>query len=327
MRLGGDEFAILIEDELSLDVSVEIAERVQRALDAPFPLCGREVFVRASIGIAELRAGNTADDLLRNADVAMYRAKDGGKGCFAIYESGMHTAAVQRLELRSEIERAVSEGELAVVYQPIVDLGRELIVGAEALVRWQHPTLGLIAPDQFIPLAEETGLIVPLGRWVLEQTCHEARLLADRTGGNLPVMLGVNVSGRQLQEAGFTAMVATVLATSGLEPDRLMLEITESALMENSTLMADRLAVAQLPVSLPRGRHQDRQELRRRDRGRRGRPAARDRRRPRAGVPLRQADAGGGAAPADRCRARLDRAARGLLTGALQRSELSWPAC
>ena len=240
-RLGGDEFAILTEDEHSLEVAVSIAERVQRALEAPFPLSGKEVFVRASIGIAQLGEGDTAGDLLRNADVAMYRAKDAGKGRFAIYEAGMHTAAVQRLELRAEIERAVAHGELAIVYQPIVDLGRETITGAEALVRWRHPTRGLIAPDQFIPIAEETGLIVPLGRWVLEQACREARLLADRTGGSVPTMIGVNVSGRELQEDGFAEMVSNILASTGLEPGRLMLEITESVLMEGSGLMSARL--------------------------------------------------------------------------------------
>jgi diguanylate cyclase (GGDEF)-like protein/PAS domain S-box-containing protein len=241
-RLGGDEFAVLIEDENSLNVAVPIAERVQRALDAPFPLNGREVFVTVSIGIADLRADDTADDLLRNADVAMYRAKGAGKGRFAIYVPDMHASAVQRLELRSEIERAVAEGELAVVYQPIIDLARQTITGAEALVRWLHPTRGLIAPDEFIPLAEETGLIVPLGRWVLKQACRDARLLADRTGGSLPTMIGVNVSGRQLQDEGFAEMVSNVLASTGLEPGRLMLEITESVVMEDSGLMSARFA-------------------------------------------------------------------------------------
>ena len=240
-RLGGDEFAILIEDEDALDVAVSIAGRVQRVLEAPFPLSGKEVFVRASIGIAELHDGDSADDLLRNADVAMYRAKATGKGCFAVYEAQMHVAAVHRLELRAEIERAVSEGELAVLYQPIIDLGRETIIGAEALVRWRHPTRGLISPDEFIPLAEETGLIVPLGRWVLEQACREARLLADRTGGGVPAMIGVNVSGRQLQDEDFVQTVAAVLESTGLEPERLMLEITESVLMENTVTMSARL--------------------------------------------------------------------------------------
>jgi diguanylate cyclase (GGDEF)-like protein/PAS domain S-box-containing protein len=241
-RLGGDEFAVLIEDEHAHDVAVAVAERLQRALEASFPLNGKEVFVRASIGIAELHEGETADDLLRNADVAMYRAKGSGKGRFAVYEASMHAAAVQRLELRAEIERAVSEGELAVLYQPIIDLGRDAITGAEALVRWQHPTRGLMSPADFIPLAEETGLIVPLGRWVLEQACREARHLVDRTGGAVPAIIGVNVSGRQLQDDGFTATVASVLESTGLEPERLMLEITESVLMDDSPTTGIRLA-------------------------------------------------------------------------------------
>ena len=240
-RLGGDEFAILIEDEQSLEAAIAITVRVQRAFEPPFPLSGKEVFVRASIGIAKLHPGDTADDLLRNADVAMYRAKSAGKGGFAIYEAEMHTSALQRLELRAEIERAVAEGEFAVVYQPIIDLTSETITGVKALVRWRHPTRGLIAPGEFIPLAEETGLIVPLGSWVLEQACREARVLADRTGGRLPTMIGVNVSGRQLQNDGFAELVSNVLAATRLEPSRLMLEITETMLMEDSELMAARL--------------------------------------------------------------------------------------
>ena len=241
-RLGGDEFAVLIEDENALEAAVAIAERIQRALDATLPLNGKDVVMHASIGIAQLREGDTAGDLLRNADVAMYRAKGSGKGRFAVYDAGMHAAAVQRFELRAEIERAVLEGELSVLYQPIIDLGRDEIAGMEALVRWNHPTRGLVSPAEFIPLAEETGLIVPLGRWVLEQACLEARLLSDRTGGSVPQLIGVNVSGRQLQDESFADTVAAVLASTGLEPSRLMLEITESVLMEDSLVTGERLA-------------------------------------------------------------------------------------
>src|SRR5204862_508380 len=167
---------------------------------APFDLRGREFFISASIGIAA--GAGDAETLLRDADLAMYRAKGRGKGRYAVYEPGMHTAIVERLELEVDLKRALEREELAIAYQPIFDLATGAVAGMEALVRWQHPTRGLVLPESFVPLAEESGLIHELGRWVLRSACHQAALWRARYPGHPGLRVGVNVSGAQLREPG-----------------------------------------------------------------------------------------------------------------------------
>jgi len=222
-RLGGDEFAILLEDLTDAQAPVQVAERVLAALGTPFTLDGREVFVQASIGISLSAFGATdADELLRDADLAMYVAKRRGKGRYELFEPGMLAETVERLELE-------------VHYQPSVDLAEERIVGVEALVRWRHPERGLVSPVEFIPVAEETGLIVPIGRWVLEQACRQAVAWRQAAGpGDEPLRVSVNLSGRQLQQPDLVEQVAAVLADTGLPPEHLVLEITESMLLEDA---------------------------------------------------------------------------------------------
>ena len=172
-RLGGDEFAILVEEVAEASDAARAAQRILDALDSPFELRGREVYIGASIGIAT--GAGSAETLLRNADLAMYRAKGRGKGRYAIFEPEMHTAIVERLELEVDLKRAVQREELVLAYQPIFSLRGGAIAGLEALVRWQHPTLGLVVPDRFVPLAEESGQIQALGRWVLRRACQQGR--------------------------------------------------------------------------------------------------------------------------------------------------------
>jgi diguanylate cyclase (GGDEF)-like protein len=229
-RLGGDEFGILLEELREPGDAARAAQRLLDALKAPFELREREFYVSASIGIAP--GTGDAETLLRDADLAMYRAKSRGKGRYAVYEPSMHTAIVERLELEVDLKRALEQGELAVVYQPIFSLVDGTVTGVEALVRWQHPTRGVVMPESFVPMAEESGLISELGRWVLKKACHQGALWRAKYPGHPGLGIGINVSGAQLREPGLVDEVAVALAESQLEPTGLTLEITETALME-----------------------------------------------------------------------------------------------
>jgi diguanylate cyclase (GGDEF)-like protein len=238
-RIGGDEFAILLGDVGNPDRAPRVAERVIAALGEPFTVLGREVFVSASIGIAYGRSD--AQNLLRNADVAMYRAKRSGEGgAYAIFEPSMHAAVIERLEIEADLRRAIERDELVLHYQPIIELASSRVAGLEALLRWAHPRRGLVMPFEFIPLAEETRLILELGRWVLREACRQAAAWradprTDRT------WVSVNLSGVQLLDSSLDAEVAAALADSGLEPASLTLEITETVLVQDVAAAVDRL--------------------------------------------------------------------------------------
>ncbi|MBV9820693.1 MAG: EAL domain-containing protein [Actinobacteria bacterium] len=237
-RLGGDEFAILM-DAADLAEARTLAERVQTALAAPLVLGEESLTVRASIGLAQAVPGEmTADEVLRNAEVAMYSAKDGCESGIALYESRLHAEALERLELRADLQRALHRTELILYYQPTVELATGRVVGFEALVRWQHPSRGFLSPALFIPMAEETGLILPLGAWVLREACVAAAGM--QRGGQRPTM-SVNVSAQQLAQPGFVQAVVDALAHSGLASDRLVLEITETVVLRDLAAVAPRL--------------------------------------------------------------------------------------
>jgi diguanylate cyclase (GGDEF)-like protein len=235
-RLGGDEFAVLLQESRERDEGPRVAERMLAALRDPFMLHGNEVFITASIGIATGR--EEADDLLRNADVAMYRAKATGKDRHEVFEPGMHAAAVARLELEGDLQRALERDELILNYQPLVSLGTGGVLGVEALVRWRHPRRGLVPPMDFIPLAEETGLILPIGRWILTEACRQ---VASWQRENPGLTLTVNISGLQLQSPGLDEDVRRALESSGVPPRTLVLEITETTLMHDSEASVGRL--------------------------------------------------------------------------------------
>ena len=236
-RLGGDEFAVLLEDLASTREAVGVAERIIAALDAPVLVAGREVLVSASIGIATGDGGS--EDLLRHADVAMYRAKATGKGRYAMFEQGMQAEVIERLELEADLQRAVDRGEIEVFYQPIMRLGSEELAGHEALVRWRHPTRGLMSPLSFVPVAEETGLIVPVGRFVLREACRQAAAWRAMVPGELT--MHVNLSGRQLEDPALVGEVSSILRETGLPAGRLVLEITETVLMHDTEATIERL--------------------------------------------------------------------------------------
>jgi diguanylate cyclase (GGDEF)-like protein/PAS domain S-box-containing protein len=231
-RMGGDEFAVLIEDPVEAEAPLAVAQRLLAALEAPFERDAKELFVHASVGVATSTSrSQTADELLRDADVSMYMAKSNGKNRVELFVPSMHEAALARFALKADLERAVERGEFALVYQPIMHLATGEVAGVEALLRWHHPRRGLVGPTEFIPVAEETGLIIRLGRWVLEQACSQARAWDEET--STPLSMSVNVSARQVQAPGFVDEVAQVLATTGLAPARLTLELTESVLMQD----------------------------------------------------------------------------------------------
>jgi diguanylate cyclase (GGDEF)-like protein len=227
-RFGGDEFTVLLEDIGSVEDANAAAQAIRDALRSPIDIDEREVFATASIGIAVSTPGqDTPGDLVRNADVALYRAKASGRAQSVVFDPSLDSVAVGRLELETELRRALDQGELEVHYQPIVHLPSGHIQEMEALVRWRHPHYGLIAPDRFIPLAEETGLIIPMGMMVLETACRQLRTWRIQSGDN-ELAMSVNLSARQFQHPTLVDDIARVLRESDLAPSSLMLEITES---------------------------------------------------------------------------------------------------
>ncbi len=232
-RLGGDEFALVIEDVQEND-KLAVIERINRALTAPFLVAGLPRQIGASIGMA-LSRGNidTPGDLLRRADMAMYASKREGQSGNAVFETGMHTALIFRLEMKSDLQRALTEREFVLHYQPIVELPESRTIALEALVRWNRPGGGLVPPGKFIPLAEETGMIVPLGWWVLAESCRQFSIWQKKNAKHRDMTLHVNLSAKQLHDAQATARVTEALASSGLAADRIVLELTENSLMQD----------------------------------------------------------------------------------------------
>jgi len=242
-RLGGDEFAVLIDDMGSAREANAVAERIHEALEASFQIAGQDVFTTASIGVASGPSNyERADEVLRDADLAMHRAKASGTGRSEVFNAAMHTRAVQLLNLETDLRRAVERGEMTLYFQPIVSLESGRIVGFETLIRWNHTERGLVSPDEFVPLAEETGVIVELGEWVLGEACRQMGDWQSRYVLDPPLVVSVNLSVRQFSQLTLVSDVCQSLAKTGLDPRHLKLEITETALMENSERAATMLA-------------------------------------------------------------------------------------
>jgi diguanylate cyclase (GGDEF)-like protein/PAS domain S-box-containing protein len=240
-RLGGDEFALLVEDATLAD-AIRVVERTLDALRAPFTISGREISVTASAGISVAADDNvSAADMLRNADIAMYSAKSAGKARFEVYQAEMYHATIERLEMRSGLEEALSRDQFVLHYQPVMDLRGSTITGVEALIRWDHPERGLVAPLQFIPVAEESGIIVPIGRWVLRQACLDGQRLRRQHPDAEGLVMGVNLSMRQLRYTGIVGDVSAALDVSGLPAANLLLEVTESLVMHEPEEVISRL--------------------------------------------------------------------------------------
>ena len=242
-RLGGDEFAVLLTGVRGREHVLPVLKRVETMLGTPVRIGETDVKPSGSIGIALSRQESDVTELLRHADVAMYAAKGNSRGesvCF--FEPEMQAAVQQRAQLETDLRRAIEKGELTLAYQPLVELATGGAYGVEALVRWNHPVMGRIPPDRFIPLAEETGMIISLGRWVLHTACRVVGEWQKTRKRQQPVLLSVNLSARQLVDEHIVADVADALSASGLEPGTLVLELTESALLEDTTTVMQRLA-------------------------------------------------------------------------------------
>jgi diguanylate cyclase (GGDEF)-like protein/PAS domain S-box-containing protein len=242
-RFGGDEFAILLEAIEDAQEAADTAERILEDLGRTLTLDHKEIGIRASLGISVVQgeAVADADELIRNADAAMYIAKRDGKGGYRLFEPAMHEGVLRRLELRADLQRAMASDQLELHYQPVVDLRTGATTGVEALLRWRHPERGLVPPDEFIPFAEEMGLIVPIGRWVLREGCRQAVALQAARPEGPPLTMAVNLSVKQLQNSDIVADVRDALETSGLAPAHLTLEITETVMMADTDLAVQRL--------------------------------------------------------------------------------------
>jgi diguanylate cyclase (GGDEF)-like protein len=238
-RLGGDEFAILLDGIPNQAEATNMARRIQEKLMSPFNLSGHEVFTSTSIGIAVSSTGyDHPENMLRDADTAMYRAKAQGKACYEVFDKGMHTHAVYLLQMENDLRRAIDREELRVYYQPIVSLDNGQLAGFEALIRWQHPERGFINPSDFIPLAEDTGLIVPLGLWILKRACQQLCKWQWQSPANRSLFMSVNLSGKQVAVPSLVSDISEILEETHVDPKHLKLEITESAVMENADMAA-----------------------------------------------------------------------------------------
>jgi len=234
-RFGGDEFGIILDPVVDADHARRIVERIGTDLRTPFPMGGREWFISASLGITVGQPGRaTPDEMLREAEIAMVRAKGDPSLRYVLFEPSMSDQTMDRIDMENDLRRAIERGELRVHYQPLIDLTTDRIVGFEALVRWQHPVRGLVPPLSFIPLAEETGLIIPLGRWVLETACRQAMRWRDARPEGPELMMSVNLSARQFVQPDLVDQVEAILTETGLDPSTLELEITESVVMDQS---------------------------------------------------------------------------------------------
>jgi diguanylate cyclase (GGDEF)-like protein/PAS domain S-box-containing protein len=250
-RLGGDEFAVLLEQLGDAEDAARLAERILAAFREPWELDGHLLDVSASVGVAIRSDGETAEDVLRNADAAMYHAKGRGRGRWELFAPRMYSEARARLEMQADLRVAEQRGELSLHYQPIVRLATGEVTGAEALIRWEHPERGRQRPDSFVPLAEETGLIIPIGRWVLGQACHDAAHWLASGVASPDLKVTVNVSLRQFQDPGFVDDVRSALANAHLAPHSLVLELTESTLLDDAdACLASLQAIKALGVRL-----------------------------------------------------------------------------
>jgi diguanylate cyclase (GGDEF)-like protein/PAS domain S-box-containing protein len=239
-RLGGDEFAIILDRIKSINDATQAANRLQQDLTAPFKLSGHEVFVSASIGISHsLVPYNSPEEFIRNADIAMYRAKENGRGSFELFDIGMQERVTERLQLEIDLRRALSHKEFQMHFQPIISLENWRIMGFEALIRWKHPENGFISPLKFIPIAEETGLIIQIGQWVLLESCKQIRLWQEKYPSNPPLTISVNLSGIQFCDPNLIPSIKEILAETNLDASCLKIEITESAIIENIDAATD----------------------------------------------------------------------------------------
>ncbi|MDQ6816479.1 MAG: EAL domain-containing protein, partial [Actinomycetota bacterium] len=238
-RFGGDEFGILLEDITGEHDAIEMAERIASTFTRPFVLAGNEHFVTASVGIAIARGGELAQELIRDADSAMYRAKERGRARYELFDEIMRGRAIARLRVENDLRRALERGELRLDYQPVVSLRDHSIVSVEALVRWEHPERGVIAPGEFIPVAEENGMIEQIGRWVLDRACRQAARWCSLRPDSAPIGVSVNLSAVQVGKRDLADTVATVLRATGLDPGCLSLEITETVMLRDVEPLAD----------------------------------------------------------------------------------------
>jgi len=241
-RLGGDEFAILLDGIPDSGEATSMAKRIQQKLESPFNLSGHEVFTTTSIGIALSSTGyDHPENMLRDADTAMYRAKAQGKACYEVFDKGMHARAVHLLQMENDLRRALDREELRVYYQPIVSLDNGQLAGFEALIRWQHPERGFINPADFIPLAEDTGMIAPIGLWILKRACQQLAQWQWQSPANRSLFMSVNLSGKQVAEPDLVGQIRQILEETHVDARHLKLEITESVVMENAELAAQLL--------------------------------------------------------------------------------------
>ena len=243
-RLGGDEFVVLFEDLPRINDALRVAERIQRAFEPAFVLQGQEAYTTCSMGLALGNSSSTApSELLRDAEVAMYRAKAKREGSIEVFDPSMNAQALERFQMESELRRGLERDEFILFYQPLVSLASGTINGWEALVRWKHPERGMVPPLEFISLAEETGLIVPLGKWVLEEAVRQAGIWAERFPSDPPRLISVNISGRQFQQRDLIGTVLSALDQSRFDPRCLKLEITESVMMKDPKASLDAMKV------------------------------------------------------------------------------------